>query len=43
MNAAEVGFVTAGPAILAWSALLRTLRIRITDVKAAQLDGKHSV
>lgn len=41
-NAAEVGLVTAGPAILAWSALLQTLRIRITDSKAAQLEGKDS-
>lgn len=41
-NAAEVGLVTAGPAILAWSALLQTLRIRITDSKAVQLEGKDS-
>lgn len=41
-NAAEIGFITAGPALFAWSILLDTINRRIEFTKMRALEGDYS-
>jgi nuclear pore complex protein Nup188 len=42
LNAADASLTTAGPAILAWSIVLRTLNFRVLNSKTPQLEAESS-